>query len=296
MSFTVADTSASQQRALLLALLASLLLWNLPFGGLLLYPFKLLATWFHEMSHGLTMLVTGAGFEHLEIFRDTSGIAQAKRGVGPAARAAIASAGYLGTSLFGAVFLVVGQSKTGARSILAATGALMALSAILWIRNDFGFGVALAGATISLGLAMFGGQKVAVLLVNFTAAQSCVNALLDIRVLFRTEMVINGEVVGNSDAHNMASASFGNHWFWASAWLVFSVVAFYVALRLIYLRHAAQPSIEKQSSPGPAETQRSDSDSVPGGDCADSPSRPTDQSTASEAKSSTPEPSPTESD
>ena len=27
-------------------------LWNLPYGGIALYPFKLLATWLHEMSHG----------------------------------------------------------------------------------------------------------------------------------------------------------------------------------------------------------------------------------------------------
>jgi hypothetical protein len=32
--------SGLQNRALVVALLASLLLWNLPFGGLVLYPFK----------------------------------------------------------------------------------------------------------------------------------------------------------------------------------------------------------------------------------------------------------------
>jgi hypothetical protein len=46
-------------RTLAVALLASLLLWNLPFGGVLLYPFKLLATWLHELSHGLAMMITG---------------------------------------------------------------------------------------------------------------------------------------------------------------------------------------------------------------------------------------------
>ena len=43
---------ALELRTLAIALLASLLLWNLPFGGVLLYPFKLLATWLHELSHG----------------------------------------------------------------------------------------------------------------------------------------------------------------------------------------------------------------------------------------------------
>ena len=48
------DTKA-RERALVIALLASLVLWNLPFGGLVLYPFKLFATWLHELSHGLSI-------------------------------------------------------------------------------------------------------------------------------------------------------------------------------------------------------------------------------------------------
>ena len=50
----------TQRRALAIALLASLVLWNLPFGGFLLYPFKLLATWMHELSHGI-VIRTGFG-------------------------------------------------------------------------------------------------------------------------------------------------------------------------------------------------------------------------------------------
>src|SRR5262245_55911325 len=71
----VKPTDRLELRTLAFALLASLLLWNLPFGGVLLYPFKLLATWLHELSHGLAMILTGVGFDHVTIYRDTSGIA-----------------------------------------------------------------------------------------------------------------------------------------------------------------------------------------------------------------------------
>ena len=185
------DVGHQRERALILALLASLLLWNLPFGGLVLYPFKLLATWMHEMSHGIVMILSGAGFEYLEIFRDTSGLAQAERGVGPVARAAIHSAGYTGTAFFGALFLVIGQTSQGARSVIAILGALLGLSALLWVRNDFGLITTLAGALMCLVTALQPSQRVAILAVNFIAAQSCINAILDIRVLFRPEMVIN---------------------------------------------------------------------------------------------------------
>jgi hypothetical protein len=96
------------------SLLASLLLWNLPFGGVLLYPFKLLATWLHEMSHGIVMLVTGNGLDRVTIYRDTSGLAHAGGEAGPIALAFIATAGYMGTALWGALLLVVLRPHTRA--------------------------------------------------------------------------------------------------------------------------------------------------------------------------------------
>jgi hypothetical protein len=227
---------ADRQRVLVLALLASLLVWNLPFGGLVMYPFKLFATWLHELAHGIVMLVTGAGFSHLEIYRDTSGIAFAVRGVGALGRAAIASAGYMGASMAGAGLLVLGQSRRGARSILAGLGALLAVTALVWVDNDFGVTATLIGAGACLLAALLASERIAVFLVNFLAAQACVNAVLDIRVLFRSQLVINGASVGASDAHNMADATFGNHTLWAAVWLAFAFASFFLALRRVEQR------------------------------------------------------------
>ncbi len=246
-----------QERALVVALIASLLLWNLPFGGLVLYPFKLFATWLHEMSHGLVMLISGAGFSHLEIFRDTSGIAYAENGVGGLGRAAIASAGYTGAATLGGVLLVLGQSNRGARRVLYALGAALVISLLFWVRNQFGMAAVAIAALACLTAARFASEPIALFLVNFVAAQSCINAVLDIRVLFRPQLVINGQVVGASDAHNMAAASFGSHWLWASIWLVWSFACFYAALRIVFLRQQAsaaaggRPAVE--SGPGSVE-------------------------------------------
>ena len=253
-------TAHHRERALVIALLVSMVLWNLPFGGFLLYPFKLLATWLHEMSHGIVMIFTGAGFDHLEIYRDTSGIAYGTAGVGPAARAAIASAGYMGAATFGALFLVLGQSRSGARSILGIVGAALTISALVWVRNPFGIAMVGVGAGVCLLLAAFAGERAAVYAVNFVAAQSCINAVLDIRVLFRTEMVINGEVVGASDAHNMAGATFGNHWLWAGVWLAWSFAAFYFALRKISRVTVQTASDGSDPSARPTEAPRDESD------------------------------------
>ena len=226
-------------RALFLALLASLLLWNLPFGGLVLFPFKLFATWLHESAHGLIMIVTGVGFDHMEIYRDASGLAFMRGGAGPTAAGFIAAAGYMGAPLLGALFLVLGQTRRGARSILLALAILLGVSALLFVRNDFGLTAVGIGAGACLAAAVFAPEWLAILLVNFVAAQACINAVLDIRVLFRTNLVVNGINVGGSDAHNMAAVTFGTASTWAAIWLGFSLLAFFVALRLVYLRQRA---------------------------------------------------------
>jgi hypothetical protein len=253
-----AGRPTDRQRVLVVALLASLLLWNLPFGGMVLYPFKLLSTWVHELCHGLVMLVTGAGFSHLEIYRDTSGIAFASREAGAAASAAIASAGYLGASTVGACLLVLGQSQRGARAILAGLAIALALSAKLWIpedgSNDFGLlAVSLAAAGFAV-LAAVAGERIAIFVVNFVAAQACVQAVLDIRVLFRSELVINGQSVGSSDAHAMAAATFGSSRLWATVWLLTSFGAFFLAMRAMgRAEPAAAPAPDAElSEPAPA--------------------------------------------
>lgn len=231
-----------RDRGIALALLLSLFLWQLPYGGVVLYPFKLLATWIHEMSHGLVMLASGAGFESLHIYRDTSGIAHAVSGTSMVGRALIASAGYMGASILGAFALVMAHSGRACRMTLALIGAAMAASALLWVENDFGALVAWTGAALFGGAAALLPEKWASWALSFVAAQACINAVLDIRVLFRAQLVINGKVVGASDAHKMAEASFASPTFWAASWLLWSFVLFYVALRLAYLRERRSAS------------------------------------------------------
>lgn len=239
-----------RQRALVLALLASLVLWNLPFGGVVGYPFKLLATWLHEGSHGLVMTLSGAGFDRMEIYRDTSGLAYMSRGSSGIGAAFIAAAGYMGTPLFGALFLLIGQNKRGARSVLFVLGFAMGVTAIVWLSNPFGVAAALVGAVVCFAGAAFASEGVAVFGVNFIAAQACINAVLDIRVLFRANLVVNGEAIRASDAHNMARASFGTPTMWAIVWLVWSLALFFVALRVLYLRQQRESAAEAAATSG----------------------------------------------
>jgi hypothetical protein len=228
-------------RTMAFALLASLLLWNLPVGGVLLYPFKLLATWLHETSHGLAMILTGVGFHHMHIFRDTSGLAYGTTDAGSVGAAVIAAAGYMGTPLWGAVLLVVTPNARLARWALLLLAVLLLVTAFAVIGmpdgDPFGpWAIGAMGAVCAVA-ALVVPERWRLAIAHFIAAQSCVNALLDIRVLLRPSQVVGGRVAGASDAHNMAEATFGTTatwavWTWAIVWLLWSLAVLYVALRV----------------------------------------------------------------
>lgn len=246
------------RRALALALLASLLLWNLPFGGYAMYPFKLLATWMHELSHGIVMLISGAGFDRMEIYRDGSGLAFAGYGVGPFASALIAAAGYMGTPVWGVAMLLGARGTRSTRAVLAGLGLLLAGTALLAVSNRFGQTVlAITGASVILVAAA--PRRIAYFVAQLIGAQACVNAVLDIRVLFRPALVVDGQIVRASDAHAMARATVGTDarwavWMWAAIWLAWSLALFFVALRTLSARDraaAAGVSGSPATSPAP---------------------------------------------
>jgi hypothetical protein len=237
----VKPTDRLELRTVAFALLASLLLWNLPFGGVLLYPFKLLATWLHEGSHGLAMVLTGIGFEHMHIYRDTSGLAYGSTEAGRIGSAVIAAAGYMGTPLWGAVLLVVTPNARLARWAMLLLAVLLVVTAATVIGTPVGdpFGPwavgAIGAACAAAALLAPGRWRLAI--AHFVAAQSCVNSILDIRVLLRPSQVVGGRIAGASDAHNMAEATFGTTatwavWTWAIVWLLWSLAVLYIALRL----------------------------------------------------------------
>ena len=52
-----------------------LVIWNIPFGQLILCPCSILGICFHKMRHGLMTVSLGGTFSYLEIFMSGSGLA-----------------------------------------------------------------------------------------------------------------------------------------------------------------------------------------------------------------------------
>lgn len=219
MSTTAKAPADSGDRLLLFAVLASLILMNVPYGSYALYPFKLFATWIHESFHAVTALVMGGSVESIALNTDTSGLTVTRLGSG-ASRFFVSTMGYMGTSLFGAAMLILRNHKRVEQTILLSIAALMALT-LIKMGNVFGFIVVLAMAAAFVLMAVKLTNRYAKLMLNVIAAQCCINALLDIRVLF--------SVTGNSDAFAVQELTKIPYWIWASLWLALSAGIFWIA-------------------------------------------------------------------
>ena len=122
MSTHFADDDRQKRIALLVILgIGSIMLWQTAFGNLLLYPFTILTTWFHEMGHGIAAILMGERFEQLEIYADGSGVAlsQVSTDRNVLQDAIIAAGGPIGPALAGAALIASSRTPRGTQVALA---------------------------------------------------------------------------------------------------------------------------------------------------------------------------------
>ncbi|HBY95414.1 MAG: M50 family metallopeptidase [Ardenticatenaceae bacterium] len=149
------------------------LLWE----SALLAPLKLFVVLFHEISHGLAAILTGGSIERLRLFASEGGVAFTRGGN----RFLILSAGYLGSSLWGAALLRLSAAGPGVRrGLLTAMGAALGLIALLYAHDLFTFGyVALAALTVIL-LALRAPTSWHHWVLYIVGSVSCLYAVVDI--------------------------------------------------------------------------------------------------------------------
>ena len=80
--------------------LAALVLWNTPVA----YPFRIFVVFLHEISHGLAAVLTGGRIVSIGLSFNEGGVCVTQGGW----RFVVLSAGYLGSLLWGALFLLLG--------------------------------------------------------------------------------------------------------------------------------------------------------------------------------------------
>ena len=197
---------------LILSVLAVIAIWQLPYGRQILYPLTLLATFAHEMGHGLTAMLLGARFDQLLLNADGSGLAIWRGDPSRTARALIAAGGLLGPSLAG-VGLLLAATPSRARAVLSLLAASILIVVAVWVRNPFGIFFLLAAAAI-FGLAARALSATgAALLVSLVAVTLCLSWFADLGYMFSAYAEVDGRR-HPSDSAVIAQALWLPYWFW----------------------------------------------------------------------------------
>jgi hypothetical protein len=212
-------------------------LWQIPMGNYILYPFSILATWFHEMGHGLMALILGGQFQKLEIFGNGSGVAHytLSNGWGYLGIGLVAAAGPMGPPLAGAgLILASGSLKTTSLS-LKILGGFLLLSTLIWVRSWFGF-VAIPLGFMILGIALKTPLWVQGFAIQFLGVQACVSTYHQLDYLFS----YTAGPLGLSDTGQMQQYLFLPYWFWGLLMAIASLMILIQSLRVVHTQKSAK--------------------------------------------------------
>lgn len=227
-----AHRSSREQSYLVGIAVATVLLWQFPIGSALLYPFTLLATWFHEMGHGLAAAALGGDFERLVIFADGSGYALSliPADMTAMSHALIAAAGLLGPSVAGAIMIAGSRSKAATRWLLAGLGIVLVLSTLIWVRSLAGWIVLPAFAVAAMLVAMSGKERLQRFTIELLGVQAAISVWRDLRYLFSEGGFVGGRYAP-SDTAAIEDALLLPYWVWGGLITVVIVAMIWAALR-----------------------------------------------------------------
>ncbi len=218
---------------LIAAAMLTVVLWHVPFGRYIIYPFTILATWFHETAHGLAAMLLGGSFTKLLIYSDGSGMAY-YRGplmLGSVGEALTAAAGPLGPPIAGAALILTSRSTKAASVSLTVLGAFLVFSSVVWVRSLFGLIVIPALGIGVLALALKASPRVKGFAVQFLGVQACVSSYRSLDYLF----TYSAGPLGISDTGQIQEALLLPYWIWGAllACTAFLIMALslYVAYR-----------------------------------------------------------------
>jgi hypothetical protein len=201
--------------------------WN----TILVYPVKLFVVLLHELSHALAALLTGGHVLAITLSPQLGGVTQTVGGW----PFLIASAGYLGSIVWGGLILLLAARSRRDRALAQAVGVLVVGATLLFTRNLFGlvFGILFGLALIVVARRL--SDAFSDLFLKFLGLTSCLYVVLDIKsdLIDRAFFRFPGAV---SDAQNLAAMTGVPALVWGVGWFLIACGAVVVLLRAAVVR------------------------------------------------------------
>ena len=252
MKYKLAEDVKPQLTLLLIATIVTIALWFIPYAGILVYPIRLFVTFIHEGGHAIVAFLTGGSVQSLTISADGSGLTYSASSSWLGS-ILTSSAGYLGTTFFGVMMLLLIRFNVSAHKVLLGCGALVGALTLFFglispAFNIFSLQVGftsvlftiIAGTLITaalIALAKFASVRTARFAVAFLAIQCLLNSLGDLKTLFFINSPFSGSDI-QTDAGNMAAATGLPGMVWVLIWIGISIVMISVGMRLYAVNKA----------------------------------------------------------
>ena len=205
-----------------------------PLANKVLLPFKFFTTLVHEGSHALAALVLGGSVDQIVINPDASGFTRFSASDSIWVQGIIATAGYMGSSLFGGILIVLATFDKLSKALLLLLGILIGATVVLYLRDIFSLVVCIAFVIALVWIAVKGGGSLNYFVVNLLAVQCSLNAIGDVLglAMISAGAPKSGYSLEVSDADVMSKLFLLPAMAWSILWIVLSISILIYALKL----------------------------------------------------------------
>ncbi|KAK2754356.1 hypothetical protein FQN54_007000 [Arachnomyces sp. PD_36] len=190
------------------------LLWNLPYVRWSLWPFKMLVIAFHEFGHAITACCTGGRVESISLDPREGGVTHMRGGIS----AVTLPAGYLGSSLIGALLIFCGFNIVASKVASIVLGVCFLLT-LWWARRDW---LTIVTVLLAVGLLVacwfIAHAEPLRFVVLFIGVMSALYSAWDIC----DDLILRK--VNSSDASVFAQRYGGSSHCWGVIWVIISLV------------------------------------------------------------------------
>jgi hypothetical protein len=213
---------------LLAGVAVALALWRTP----VVYPVKLFVVLLHEISHGLMAILWGGSIEAIRVSSDIGGVCEYRITPSWLAEMSVASAGYLGSMIWGALILFLSCRLKNDRYITLAIGVILLFFSYFVILSGEWFGIifTVGFAFVLLAAAKWLPDIFHDYFLHLLGIISCLYVVADIAddLIFRSGI--------GSDADRIAELSFIPSVVVGVLWIVLALGILFLVLRWCFVR------------------------------------------------------------
>jgi len=230
-----------------LMFVAAVLFWN----TFLLYPVKLFVVALHELSHGIMAVLVGGKIDRIEINYNIGGYCSyfLPLGTGFIKKSLVASAGYLGSMIWGSLIFILASRSKKDRWLTLVIALLMLVLSIFVIRNGELFGILFCFGFAAFLFAAYRWfpQGFHDLFLKFLGLTSCLYVIIDIKsdLIDRSGIGSDADAIANMMGAPALSIPIG------IAWIILALVVLVFTFRLAFKGQSLSvPEVPPSSNQG----------------------------------------------